>query len=97
METVTYQIVPSVSGLNRYLSYFSSVKVLKNIATNKIFARYTLVDKSPINPPQGWLLGEINLPSVYVKAIDANNAIDSVADEFGNVYYDVTEEFSELA
>lgn len=96
MDTSIYQIVPSESKIDRYLHFFSKVKILKHLSTNTIFARYILISNNNVNPTSGWEITEIELPAAYVKTVGAGQVLQSVVDEFGNIYYDVTKDFLDL-
>ena len=89
----SYQIEPSKSPFPRNLTFFKEVVLLVHVPTGKKFGRYVLrKNQSPVAPNSDWQVDSVTLAATLVKGVKENTPIDSVTDENGNIFYDVTED-----
>lgn len=89
----SYQVEPSKSPFSRNLTFFKEVILLVNSVSGKKFGRYVLKkNQLPIPANSDWSVDSVNLAGTLVKRVKENEPIDSVTDEHGNIFYDVTED-----
>ena len=89
----SYQVTPSSSPFARNLTFFKDVVVLVNSQTGKKYCRYILKKKQLPSPSDAnWSVEQPTISGTLVKQLKAGQSIDSVSDEHGNIFYDVTED-----
>lgn len=85
-----YQIetVTATHEVGMILTFWGNVKLLKK--DGRSFSRYHLKSKETPSPANGWSLESYTFPQVKKITLKKGETIDSVKDELGNVYYEVT-------
>lgn len=93
MKTQPYIVNPSTSPFLRNLTFFKTVVILVNLSTGKKYGRHSLVkNELPVPPTADWQVEERTISGSFVKRVNGGQPIDSLVDEHGNIFYDVTED-----
>lgn len=89
---MAYTVTPLTSQYPRTLLFWKTVKLLK--INNKIFGLFILKNSQPPSLPQGIEYITVELNGVVKIVVKENQAIDTITDNLGNIYFDVTGQIS---
>jgi len=87
---MAYQIetVTATHEVGMILSFWGNVTLLKK--DGRSFSKYYIKSKETPSPVNGWSLESYTFPQSKKITLKKGETIDSVKDELGNVYYEVT-------
>jgi len=87
---MAYQIetITAEHSFGMVFTFWGKVSLLKK--DDRVFSKYIVKSNQPPVPQNGWTLDQFIFQSPAKLSIKKGQTIDSVKDELGNVYYEVT-------
>ena len=87
-----YQIetVTAKQDCGMFFTFWGSVILLKETSSGRVFSKYYIKSKDTPTAPSGWSFEPYSFAEAKKIILKKGQTIDSVNDELGNVYYEVT-------
>lgn len=77
--------------IGMFLTLWSTVVTLKELSSDRVFAKYILKSKDTPVILDGWELGSYTFSEPTNIKIKQSETIDKVVDNLGNVYFEITD------
>ena len=87
---VAYQIETVTAEQLMLFTFWGNVMLLKEVSSGRSFSKYYIKSKEVPTAPSGWGFAPYSFAEAKKVILKKGETIDSVADELGNVYYEVT-------
>ena len=90
MEAYQIEKVTAQQDCGMFFTFWGNVTFLKEANSGGLFSKYYIKSKDIPTAPSGWSFEPYSFTEAKKIILKKGQTIDSVKDELGNVYYEVT-------
>ena len=90
MEAYQIEKVTAQQDFGMFFTFWGNVTFLKEANSGRLFSKYYIKSKDTPTAPSGWSFEPHTFTQAKKVILKKGETIDSVTDELGNVYYEVT-------